>query len=75
MKIGLYLVAAAALAALFGLGCAPRYPNDTEHQVESRDCVGCHFYGEAVSPPESHWDGEGNVSLHYELCAGCHRAK
>ena len=75
MKTGFYLALAAALATLFGPGCAPRYPNDTDHQGESEACVSCHFYGNASRPQVDHWDGAGNVTYDHEECGYCHVPK
>ncbi len=75
MKTWPYLLAVVAIAALYGLGCAPRYPNDAEHNVESSECMNCHFYGDGSRPPDDHWDGEGNVTYTHETCIGCHAPK
>lgn len=76
MRIAI-LVSIIALGLAFGPGCAPRFPNDENHQGDgdsSGHCYECHFGGDAVQAPSSHGDGAGNVSWDYESCLSCHAA-
>lgn len=59
-----------AIMLLLGTACAPKYPNDEDHQ--SGDCVECHFHGDGPTPPDDHWDGAGNVTWDHSKCDLCH---
>jgi len=63
-----------ALVLLFATACAPKFPNDADHQ-DWDECVECHFLGDGPSPPDDHWDGGGNVTWDHENCDYCHVAK
>lgn len=77
MKRVLAVVAVLGIVGLALAGCAPKYPNDAEHQgglSSSDNCIECHFYGDGPSPPDDHWDGSGNVTYDHSICAYCHTA-
>jgi len=60
-----------AVLLLFATACAPRYPNDADHQNDD-SCVECHFHGEGPDAPDDHWDGGGNVTWDHQNCGACH---